>query len=578
MADFPLRVEALSRLTPAADAKETVEGLAEGRVDVVVGSHKLLSHKVSFKDLGLLVIDEEQRFGVKHKEALKRLKTTVDVLTLSATPIPRTLHMALVGLRDISTLREPPKGRQPVETKVTYDDDELVRTAIERELARDGQVFFLFNRVGPIVEVAARVKNLVPHAKVGVAHGQMSATRLEKAALDFAERKIDVLVCTTIIESGIDIPTVNTLLVERADLMGHLRACRPWRQSLALLPWKAGHRANWRARGAVAPGAGFDIAIPDPDPAPATARQSSRAIASVGYDLYRLLAKVIAKQSVARGRRDRWRAPAFCRAVRFTWRMGSWRLSEARAALGDSSEVKDRYGRPPAPLALLFDTFRLNEQCRRLGIGRVFFAGSGDVLLFIRDYGKFGRLALRRGEGRHIEGSRVMIVLPPDVRGGAAVLHYLLEQLGGEDRATRATGDARPEEPPAKVPPPVSVAGPAARRPDPGPKSRPNAADLHRRDHAAPPTLSRPLKPSWPGHSPAGSGKARQAGAAPRSRGGDLKPDAKKIEAGDPALTRRARRWAKKRAPRSTALDIDTTGGRPANGDIFALRDVRSLG
>src|SRR5262249_41614937 len=146
MADYPIRIEALSRLTPAGDARRTVEALADGRVDVVIGSHKLLSPRLSFKDLGLLVIDEGQRFRVKHKETLKRLKTTVDVLTLSATPIPRTLHMALVGLRDISTLREPPKGRQPVETKVTYDDDELVRTAVERELARDGQVFFLFNR------------------------------------------------------------------------------------------------------------------------------------------------------------------------------------------------------------------------------------------------------------------------------------------------------------------------------------------------------------------------------------------------------------------------------------------------
>ena len=491
MADYPIRIEALSRLTPAASAKEAVEGLADGRVDVVIGSHKLLSPKVSFKDLGLLVIDEEQRFGVKHKEALKRLKTTVDVLTLSATPIPRTLHMALVGLRDISTLREPPKGRQPVETKVTYDDDELVRTAIERELARDGQVFFLFNRVGPIFEVAARVKELVPHAKVGVAHGQMSATRLEKAALDFAERAIDVLVCTTIIESGIDIPTVNTLLVERADLMGLAdlhqlrgRIGRSERKAYAYFfiprkPLPAVALKRLRAlEGLSHLGSGFDIAIRDLEIRGAgnlLGKEQSGHIASVGYDLYcRLLAKVIAKK---RGRKPPPEpeeidvglgVPAFLprEYVRASHQRMELlrRLGEARseAALGELfAEVKDRYGRPPAPLVHLFDTFRLKELCRRLGIGRVFFAGGGDVLLFIRDYGKFGRLTLRRGEGRHVEGSRVMIVLPPDVRGGVAVLHFLLDQLGEGPRDARA-GSSRPTEPTANVPGSVRSAPPSA--------------------------------------------------------------------------------------------------------------------
>jgi transcription-repair coupling factor (superfamily II helicase) len=523
MADFPLRVEALSRLTPAADVKETVEGLAEGRVDVVVGSHKLLSHKVSFKDLGLLVIDEEQRFGVKHKEALKRLKTTVDVLTLSATPIPRTLHMALVGLRDISTLREPPKGRQPVETKVTYDDDELVRTAIERELARDGQVFFLFNRVGPIFEVAARVKSLVPHAKVGVAHGQMSATRLEKAALDFAERRIDVLVCTTIIESGIDIPTVNTLLVERADLMGLAdlhqlrgRIGRSERKAYAYFfipkkPLPAIALKRLRAlEGLSHLGAGFDIAIRDLEIRGAgnlLGKEQSGHIASVGYDLYcRLLAKVIAKK---RGKKPPPEpeeidvglgVPAFLprEYVRSSHQRMELlrRLGEARgeAALGELfAEVKDRYGRPPAPLALLFDTFRLKEQCRRLGIGRVFFAGGGDVLLFIRDYGKFGRLTLRRGEGRHVEGSRVMIVLPPDVRGGEAVLRFLLEEIAGEEHGPGETNGSRPAEPAAKVPPPEPAAAPAMRR-------SPKAGGIVQRAEPKPSIPPRPPPPPPTAH------------------------------------------------------------------------------
>jgi transcription-repair coupling factor (superfamily II helicase) len=483
MADWPIRVEALSRLTPARQASEIVKALPAGLVDVVIGSHKLLSPKVAFKDLGLLIIDEEQRFGVKHKEALKRLRTTVDVLTLSATPIPRTLHMALVGLRDISTLREPPKGRQPVETKVTYDDDELVRSAIERELARDGQVFYLFNRVGPIFEVAAKLKNLVPHAKIGVAHGQMSSTRLEKAALDFAERKIDVLVCTTIIESGIDIPTVNTLIVDRADLMGLAdlhqlrgRIGRSERKAYSYFfiprkPLPAIALKRLRAlEGLSHLGAGFDISIRDLEIRGAgnlLGKEQSGHIAAIGYDLYcRLLAKTIAKK---RGKAPPPEPeeidvglglPAFLpreyvrashQRMEILRRLGEARGDAAIAAL--LAELKDRYGRPPAAVANLVDLFRLKEACRRFGIGRVFHPGGGEVLLFIRDYAKFGRLKLARGEGRHVEGSRVLIVLPPDVHGSAAVLRFLMDQLGArrreEDPADSPEGEAKTAASPA---------------------------------------------------------------------------------------------------------------------------------
>ena len=459
MADWPLRVEGLSRLTPPKVAKEVIVGLREGHVDIVIGSHRLLSSKVSFKDLGLLIIDEEQRFGVKHKETLKQLKTTVDVLTLSATPIPRTLHMALVGLRDISTLREPPRGRLPVETRVTYEDDDLIRHAIERELAREGQTFFLFNRVGPIYDVAAKVKRLVPAARVGVAHGQLPGNQLEKVALAFANREIDVLVCTTIIEAGIDIPTCNTLIVERADMMGLAdlhqlrgRIGRSDKKAHALFfiprkPLPAVALKRLRALETLAHlGSGFDIAIRDLEIRGAgnlLGKQQSGHIASIGYDLYcRMLAKSIAKRRGTKLPADPEEIdigiglPAFLpreyvrsshQRMELLRRLGEARGDEAAAQLLE--EMRDRYGRPPEPLQNLVDLFRLKEMSRRLGISRIFHPGGGEVLLFVRDYARFGRLRLRRGEGRHVEGSRVLVILPPEVRTPQELARYLLEEL-----------------------------------------------------------------------------------------------------------------------------------------------------
>src|SRR5690606_20100829 len=219
-AGYPVRVEVLSRFLTNAQAREVTEGLANGSVDVVIGTHRLLSGDIAFKDLGLLVVDEEQRFGVSHKEAIKQFKNDVDVLTLSATPIPRTLEMSLTGIRDLSLLNTPPAARQPILTYVGEYDERAVAEAIRRELLREGQVFYVHNRVRDIEEHAARLRDLVPEARVAVAHGQMDEGTLERVVLDFWEGEFDVLVCTTIIESGIDMPTVNTLVVERADLLG----------------------------------------------------------------------------------------------------------------------------------------------------------------------------------------------------------------------------------------------------------------------------------------------------------------------------------------------------------------------
>ncbi|MEY4183674.1 MAG: hypothetical protein RIS07_77, partial [Actinomycetota bacterium] len=217
---YPIRVEVLSRFLTTAQAKKVVAGLASGESDCVIGTHRLLQEKVKFKDLGLLVVDEEQRFGVQHKEAMKKLKTNVDVLTLSATPIPRTLEMSLVGIRDLSLLQTPPADRQPILTYVGEQDDRVAVEAIRRELLRDGQVFWVHNRVQSIEDRAQRLRELVPEARIAIAHGQMDEGRLEQTVIDFWEGNFDVLVCTTIIESGIDMPTVNTLVVERADLLG----------------------------------------------------------------------------------------------------------------------------------------------------------------------------------------------------------------------------------------------------------------------------------------------------------------------------------------------------------------------
>jgi len=217
---FPVRVEMLSRFRSDKEQRDVVEALAAGQVDICIGTHRLLQKDVVFKDLGLAIIDEEQRFGVTHKERLKKMRREVDVLTLSATPVPRTLHMALVGARDMSTMETPPEERFPIKTFVGPYSEKVVREAILREMERSGQVFFVHNRVENIDRVAYRLRELVPEASIDVGHGQMSEDRLEKVMADFGQRRKDVLVCTTIIQAGLDMPNVNTLIVNDADRLG----------------------------------------------------------------------------------------------------------------------------------------------------------------------------------------------------------------------------------------------------------------------------------------------------------------------------------------------------------------------
>ena len=220
LSDFPIRVEVLNRFKSTAEQKKIVQDLKSQKIDIVVGTHRLISKDVEFKELGLVIIDEEQRFGVAHKEKLKKMRTLVDVLTLSATPIPRTLHLSLVGIRDLSIINTPPEDRLPIKTYVLEFDEDAIKTAVEKELARKGQVFFVHDRVRSIYSIAQLVSRLVPQARVGVVHGQMKPAEIEKAMAQFVRKDCDVLVCTTIIGSGLDIPSANTIIINRADRFG----------------------------------------------------------------------------------------------------------------------------------------------------------------------------------------------------------------------------------------------------------------------------------------------------------------------------------------------------------------------
>jgi transcription-repair coupling factor (superfamily II helicase) len=301
--DYPFRIELLSRFRSAADQRAVIRDFAEGKVDILIGTHRLLSRDVRPKDLGLVIIDEEQRFGVRQKELLRQLRLRVDVLSLSATPIPRTLQMSLAGLRDISVIETPPEGRRPIHTYVGEYDEELVKTAIERELARGGQAFFLHDRVETIEETGERLRSLVPTARVLVAHGQMEASKLERTMIDFLRGNADVLVSTTIIESGIDIPQANTLIVERADklglaqlyqIRGRVGRSRERAYAYLLYPSAAALGGDAGARLATLSdytelGSGFKIAMRDLEIRGAgnlLGEEQSGHVAAVGFELY----------------------------------------------------------------------------------------------------------------------------------------------------------------------------------------------------------------------------------------------------------------------------------------------------
>lgn len=303
MKDFPVNIELLCRFRTPKQQKEAIEGLKRGMVDIVVGTHRVLSKDVAFKDLGLLIIDEEQRFGVTHKEKIKQMKKDVDVLTLTATPIPRTLHMSLIGIRDMSVLEEPPHDRMPIQTYVMEYNEEMVREAIERELAREGQVYYVFNRVNQIADMAGKIARLVPDAEVAFAHGQMSERELERVMYSFINGDIDVLVSTTIIETGLDISNVNTMIIHDADNMGlsqlyqlRGRIGRSNRTAYAFLMYRRNKMLKEVAEKRLSAirefselGSGFKIAMKDLEIRGAgnlLGEQQHGHMEAVGYDLY----------------------------------------------------------------------------------------------------------------------------------------------------------------------------------------------------------------------------------------------------------------------------------------------------
>ncbi len=400
-AGYPVRVEVLSRFLTPRQARKVIEGLESGDVDVVIGTHRVLSADVTFKRLGLLVVDEEQRFGVTHKEQIKQLRTGVDVLTLTATPIPRTLEMSLTGIRDLTLLNTPPAERQPILTYVGEHDERAVAEAIRRELLREGQVFFVHNRVQDIDHAAARVRELVPEARVAIAHGQMDEGSLERVVLDFWEGEYDVLVCTTIIESGIDMPTVNTLVVDRADLLGlgqlhqiRGRVGRSGQRAYAYLFHPRDRALTEEAYErlktigeATELGSGFKIAMRDLEIRGAgnlLGTGQSGHIAAVGYDLYCQMVNEV----VSELKGEEVREPAEIKldlpldaslpkayVPKEELRLEAYRRLAAVTTEAEVADIRaeweDRYGTVPEEAAALLDVARLRAESARLDLREV---------------------------------------------------------------------------------------------------------------------------------------------------------------------------------------------------------------
>ncbi|GMA96130.1 transcription-repair-coupling factor [Pseudolysinimonas kribbensis] len=408
-AGFPVHLRALSRFQTDKEAKDTIAGLASGEVDVVIGTHRLLSDGIRFKDLGLVIIDEEQRFGVEHKDALKKLKTNVDILAMSATPIPRTLEMAVTGIREMSTLATPPEDRHPILTYVGAYNDKTVAAAVRRELLREGQVFFVHNRVSSINRVAAQLAELVPEARIAVAHGQLSEHVLEQVIVDFWERRFDVLVTTTIIETGIDIANANTLIIDRADKYGlsqlhqiRGRVGRGRERAYAYFLYDddkpLSETATDRLETIAANnelGGGMQIALKDLEIRGAgnlLGGEQSGHIAGVGFDLYlRMIGEAVSafRGDVVEGQTElRLELPVdahlpedYIESERL--RLEAYqKLSTAAAATSADDaidavleELRDRYGEPPEQVANLIDVSRLRRRAQKAGLSDVVAMG-----------------------------------------------------------------------------------------------------------------------------------------------------------------------------------------------------------
>ena len=415
LADYPLTVEMISRFRSPAEVREILERAAAGRVDILIGTHRLIQRDVKFKDLGLLIIDEEQRFGVSHKEKLKKMRAAVDVLTLTATPIPRTLHMSLAGLRDLSVIDTPPVDRLAVRTYVTRFDDDVIRDAILRELRRGGQVFFVHNRVQSIGAMAEFVQTLVPEAKVSVGHGQMGEKQLEEVMVEFIEGRSNVLVCSTIIENGLDIPRANTIIINRADcfglaqlyqLRGRVGRSRHRAYAYLLIPGEATLTRDARERLRILQelsdlGAGFRIASHDLELRGAgdlLGGNQSGQIAAIGFEMYtELLEETIAElKGFAREEKidpeirlglsaflpEKYMPDPNQRLV-FYKKLAAAEDEDTIYTLAD--ELRDRYGELPEPALLLLEVMKLRVLMKRLRVELAEYTGRHLLLGFQPD-------------------------------------------------------------------------------------------------------------------------------------------------------------------------------------------------
>lgn len=398
MKDFPVKVEMLSRFKTAAEQKKVIEKLRTGEVDIVIGTHRMLSKDITFKNLGLLVVDEEQRFGVGHKEKLKELKKDVDVLTLSATPIPRTLHMAMVNIRDMSVITQPPKNRYPVTTFVMQHDLQTVSDAMKREIARGGQVYYLFNNVSSINKKAAEIQSLIPDARIAVGHGKMSEEALERIMMRFLNREIDVLVCTTIIETGLDISNVNTIIIENSDRMGLAqlyqlrgRVGRSNRNAYAYLTYHPDKALSDVARKRLSAireftefGSGFKIALRDLEIRGAgniLGPEQHGHMDAVGYDMYcKLLKESVSELSGEKSEQDRecsidisvsaFIPDSYIRSQ--SVRIDIYKRISSIRDISDSYDIEeelvDRFGDIPKPVNNIIDIALIKAYAISLGI------------------------------------------------------------------------------------------------------------------------------------------------------------------------------------------------------------------
>jgi transcription-repair coupling factor (superfamily II helicase) len=472
MADYPVIIDYVSRFKSKGEQAKTLQAVKDGAVDVLIGTHRLLSPDVEFKDIGLVIVDEEQRFGVAHKERLKRLRYTVDVLTMTATPIPRTLHMSLLGIKDISALTTPPQDRMSIHTEVCRFDKRSVREAILRELNRDGQVFFVHNRVYDINQVAHRIATIVPEARMIVAHGQMNERQLEQRMSDFVEGKADVLVSTSIIESGLDIPNANTIFIHEADMFGladlHQLRGRVGRYkhraySYVMMPEKRPiTRTAVKRLKAIEEysdlGSGFRLAMRDLEIRGAgniLGPEQSGHIAAVGYDLYcRLLDQAVRElrdEEIEEHSEididlqlDSYIPNRYIRSD--VLKMAAYRrfarartLDEVRDA---QTELEDRFGSPPVEVLNLVAKHRLRVQLERLRF--TYFGLRGDHVLLKFETPEGARaLADRSGEGerlRVLNRTTAHLLLPPSARAPLSVVEFA-ERMFGDG----AAGGEEPE-------------------------------------------------------------------------------------------------------------------------------------